>query len=376
MRNATSATPTDDQEPSGPSLMEIWNLVHKARTAPSGDNSQPWRFCWNGEVLKILLDDGLARHALNNRNHASWLSLGCLLELIKIAGTERGLEFRADLNLKDGPTGVREVARLRFDRTGVATDPLAAVVESRCTDRRPFRRAPVPESLLKELADLDLVYPSVRLRFRPEPSKEFLGYAVKSDEFLWKNPHVMTDFLHWTRLSRAESEARADGLPWQNLGIGRLDLLAMRLIRKNPMWVPRLWELSFRKKVNAVSRRLLTRCSGLLCIAIEQPCSPERIVEAGRLAYRAWLTLHAAGFGVQPHSLSSLVAFDVAIGAKPPGTSETFERHFQTGADLLRREFGFEANALPVWAFRSGPVRPLPRSARARRRPVDELLEF
>ena len=64
----------------------VLDILDLARWAPSGDNSQPWRF-------EILDDDHVRVHAFDTRRdcvydlegHASQLSVGALLQTIRIA---------------------------------------------------------------------------------------------------------------------------------------------------------------------------------------------------------------------------------------------------------------------------------------------------
>ena len=70
-------------------LLKILDL---ARWAPSGDNTQPWRF-------EIVADDHIAIHGNDTREwclydfngHASHMAHGALLETLRIAATGEGL---------------------------------------------------------------------------------------------------------------------------------------------------------------------------------------------------------------------------------------------------------------------------------------------
>lgn len=365
------------------SLTEIRQIIAKASTVPSGDNCQPWSFRWDGERLEVFHDDALARHALNNGDHATLLSFGCLLELLRIAASELGLETLEELaETAPEPASAsagakRHMATLRLPRTGIAADPLAPAIQTRLTDRRPFARTPLSESLVSELETEASRFPRLKLSFRSGVAERLADYIVRADEFLWKNPLATRDFLQWVRLSRSEEQARPDGLPWKGLGIAPLDLIPLHVIRKRPHLVSRLWHLGFKKKANRTSRRLLKGCSGLYCIAIrvreKAPLDP-LLVETGRLAFRCWLTLHRAGMGVQPLSIPSLTSFDVWSGVPPFGTTPEFERLFREGRGMLHAEFALEGTEIPVWLFRTGPSDPRTAKDRAPRKPVDQLL--
>ena len=69
----------------------LLHILDLARWAPSGDNTQPWRF-------EILGDEHVLVHGLDTRDHvvydldghASQLAVGALLETLAIAATLEG----------------------------------------------------------------------------------------------------------------------------------------------------------------------------------------------------------------------------------------------------------------------------------------------
>jgi sulfur-carrier protein adenylyltransferase/sulfurtransferase len=70
-----------------PDAAALRAIVAAALSAPSGDNCQPWRFAWDGEVLAIAHDAGRGVHPINRANLASLLALGCAVEAAALAAT-------------------------------------------------------------------------------------------------------------------------------------------------------------------------------------------------------------------------------------------------------------------------------------------------
>ena len=73
---------------------QIRAIVKAASLAPSGDNCQPWCFHWDGRELVVTHDEERDRHALNRAHHGSLVSLGCVLESIRIAALHEGLSVK------------------------------------------------------------------------------------------------------------------------------------------------------------------------------------------------------------------------------------------------------------------------------------------
>jgi hypothetical protein len=104
-----------------------------------------------------------------------------------------------------------------------------------------------------------------------------------------------------------------------------------------------------------MTRILALGQQALYCVAIKQT-DAFHVMEAGRLAYRLWLTLSLEGYCVQPLSIPSMTGFDVAMGFPPPSTEESAIQRFKSGYQKLRKFFAFSNEQYPVWMFRTGKV--------------------
>lgn len=336
------------------SYSEIESLIELALRAPSGDNCQPWRFTWNDNTLAIFYDESLGRHALANNNHATWLSLGCLIEALIIGASGSKLRLEIEkydfTNWKSAP-----VVILKFQRQVMKTEGLISEIQRRKTVRLPYLESELPADVVQLLMAEASAFPACDFALKCEKPIEILDYLIFCDEFMWKNQKVASDFLKWVRTDQAEIKNHDDGMPWWTLGIQKVELIPIRIFRRFPQLIRLFWKLGFSKKMNQMTKALALRQQGLFCIAIKQT-DPFHIKEAGRLAYRLWLTLSLEGYCVQPLSIPSLTAFDVAMGFPPPNTDERAIQNFQGGYQRLKKFFSFSKEQYPVWMFRTGKV--------------------
>lgn len=128
-----------------PSLIRALRILELARWAPSGDNTQPWRF-------EVLTPDRFLVHGFDTRDecvydldgHASQISLGALLETIAIAAS--GERCKADFKLlQDAPEQRPTIEVALTEHGDLRVDPLLACIRRRATQRRllsPARLAP------------------------------------------------------------------------------------------------------------------------------------------------------------------------------------------------------------------------------------------
>lgn len=119
---------------------DVEKILDLARWAPSGDNSQPWRF-------EILDDDRVTVHVRDqaeediydyNQGQPSMLSTGMLLETMRIAASQYGRLMTWHYR---GSHDHRHRIEVQFAPAppGTEPDPLAGSIRRRSVDRRPYR---------------------------------------------------------------------------------------------------------------------------------------------------------------------------------------------------------------------------------------------
>ncbi|ADE16304.1 UBA/THIF-type NAD/FAD binding protein [Nitrosococcus halophilus Nc 4] len=279
---------------------EIERILDMARWAPSGDNTQPWRF-------EIKDPHHVVIHGFDTRDHcvydlegrASQLSIGALLESMAIAATRFGL--RADIQRDSGAAETHPKFEVRFvPDTSTRPDPLWPYIPVRATQRRALSmRSLTPR---EKNALEDAVKPSFSIHWF-----ESLGNRLKVAQLLFMNGklrlttpeayEVHRDVIEWnTRFSE-------DRIPDQAVG---LDPLGVQLMR----WAMKSW--SRVKFLNTyLGGTLLPRaqldfipsiaCAAHFLIIIEKsPQSIDGYIAAGRAWQRFWLTATQLNLRLQP----------------------------------------------------------------------------
>jgi len=278
----------------------IERILDLARWAPSGDNTQPWRF-------EIVSDTHVVVHAFDTREHcvydfegrASQLSVGAMLETLRIAATlhKRSVTIvrRADAP-DDAPL---------FDvyveiEAGLAPDPLAAVIRTRSVQRRPLATQPLsPEQRGRLEASVGSGF-TVRWFDTPRSRRRLAWLAVRSAKIRLTTPEaysVHRDIIDW------HAQFSADRVPDRALGASRLSLRSMR-------WAMKSWrrvELMNRWFGGTLAPRFEldwlpgVRCAAHFAIAASRlPATVDDHVAAGAAVQRFWLTATALGLQLQP----------------------------------------------------------------------------
>ncbi len=137
-----------------PTPQPIADILELARWAPSGDNTQPWRF-------EVIDDHHLIVHAFDTRDHCvydldghpSQIAHGALLETLAIAASAHGL--RADVQAPTRFAGHAPRLSGGADRrtAALAPDPLLPHIRQRSVQRRPMRTTPLTTAQKQALQD-------------------------------------------------------------------------------------------------------------------------------------------------------------------------------------------------------------------------------
>jgi hypothetical protein len=278
-------------------LMQILDL---ARWAPSGDNTQPWRF-------EIVAGDHIAVHGSDTRDwcvydfdgHASHMAHGALLETLRIAATAFGL--RAGWSLREGCPDSAPIYDVRLIADAdLAVDPLNAYIEKRTVQRRPMRVTRLTEQSKSALEQAVGDY--YQLGFF-----ETLPRRLKVAGLLWDSAYIRLTCPEAYAVHRDVIEWNArfshDRIPEQAVGV---DPVTAKLMH----WVLQSWKrvVFFNTFLmgTILPRIQLDFVPAIACSAHvlmrprRAPSSLQEHAEAGMALQRLWLTATSVGLHLQP----------------------------------------------------------------------------
>ena len=349
--------------------MEVLEL---ARWAPSGDNSQPWRF-------EVVGDDHVVVRAFDTRRdcvydlegHASQLSVGAMLETLRIAAAANRqvatVVRRRDSHVEAPVFDVR----LAPAAPEAPVDDLHHAIRERSVMRKPMgvRSLTVDERAALEQA----VGEQFRVRWF-EGVRERLQIAwlaVKSAKIRLTIPEayaVHRKIIEWN------ARYSEDRVPDQALGADPLSLRSMR-------WVMASWErvqLMNRYFGGTVAPRLqLDLLPGVLCaahfalIARRPPEDIDDFAAAGAAVQRFWLTATRLRLQLQPQYTPLVFAEYVRRGVEFTGVEAARERSRWVERRLAAL-LGEETAPAAVFLGRLGQGRP--QQARSLRLPLERLM--
>lgn len=349
---------------------ELQAIAQATLSIPTGDNCQPFRLKWTAKHLEIWYLPERGNHALNHKDHASLISLGCLLEAVEIACST--LDLKIDINYPSSEfENHLHWANISFSRQTTTADELYSSLPNRVTDRRFYQSLPVTQEDIDGLCG----HPTIRQgQFQFSKINPQLSKIVKdADEYVWETKQVYQDLFHWMRLSKKETLAQPDGMSARNMGMNTIETWLFRFLRKFKIFVAIIWPLGFRLGLRIRNGQILKHSSGVVLYS-DQLDSPGSYVTAGRRCFRFWLALTKKGLAAQPLSTASFVLTSSYQSQPPVYMSNKFIRRFRQAYGQIQTQFGLDTQESPVWMFRIGKPTTSKSVERTRRQTLSQYL--
>lgn len=259
--------------------LDFQEIIASGIKAPSGHNTQPWKFEVLKNEIRVHPDFSRALPIVDADNHALYISLGCVAENIILAAANKGYEAQPEI-LKDNNGAEFISIKLKLDPS-VKKDGLYEYIGKRQVTRNAYKDSPVaPEDFQRLLhaAEMDGIQV---LSFTSKEDKAALKtFIIEGSNLQFENSAFMDELISWIRFSQKEAENQRDGVWHASMGFPRTGRKLGRLIMKR--FVSPKTEAGRWKKIIAAS-------AGFLLFAVEKN-DPESWIRLGRAFQRFGLT--------------------------------------------------------------------------------------
>ena len=328
----------------------LTHILDLARWAPSGDNTQPWRF-------EIVDDHRLRVHGFDTRDHLlydydghpSQIAHGALLETIRIAASGFGLT--ASWTISSEGDDRNPVYDVSF--TGgpdMLRDPLFEFIQTRTVQRRPMKTTPLTDSQRHALIVAAGEGFHVRLF-------ESTGDRIKVAGLLWRSAKIRLTCPEAYPVHKEIIEWRAryskDRIPGQAVGV---DPATARLME----WVMQSWErVAFFNRYlfgTFAPRVQLDLLPALFCAAhlLVRPQRPPVLladwIHLGIAVQRIWLTATHQGLHLQPQMTPVIFRWYARAGRRFSTEPALFEQAIELSQDFERVAAATQAEGLSFFA--------------------------
>jgi len=205
-------------------------LVEAASKAPSGHNTQPWKFENVADGVILHPDFFRALPVVDEDNHALYISLGCALENIVVAASNLGYE--CEIEYPEDTSGAISVKLISNAATG--NDDLFDYISTRQSNRSKYSDKMVDEAdteFLKSSFD----FPSVHLYLfnGREKFEPIIPYIIEGNNLQFSNRKFVDELTSWFRYSKRKAELTKDGLWTASMGLPSMGKIIGNFVMKN-----------------------------------------------------------------------------------------------------------------------------------------------
>lgn len=289
-----SATSVSDQ-----TALSAWvnALARAGHSAPSADNSQTWRFVWDGKNLNVVFDTARGAGGLGRNHPVVQLAFGAVIENMVQAAVATGIEvenwdFRY-LTREDGPFLV-----IPTPMPGGGAQQTPAWIVNRHTQRGKYFRNRLPDEVVTELTGQIEGDARIQVYNDPKAIQELARLVRAASEIRFQTEEVHRWLGENLRFTAAEVD-RGDGLDVETLALppgGRYLLKFITDWRRMAV----LNRLHAYKLLALVEGAQFKQCGGVVAV-VGSDSGPAPWIVAGRLMERVWLLLNRKELSVHPY---------------------------------------------------------------------------
>jgi len=317
----------------------IKNIIDISVYAPSGDNAQPWRFEIREGVVFVYNIPERDNSIYNFNMSASYISLGALIENIKVASTHYG--YKCEVDLDENETS-NLVAKCYLSQSGdVQEDYLFKFIKKRATNRKPYRATTLSSPFLLEIKNYRKFFPdNFRVNFVLTDNKDLvktIAEASSANEQIVLENKDLHDFLfsHITWTEKEDEEKK--GFFLKTLEMKGPQQLVFKILKSWKI-LRFLNKLGISKIVAKENSKIYSKSKAMLAITID---SLDKIsfLETGMLMQRLWLLATKNNIYAQP--LTGIVFLRNRLEIE--GESKTFnpnhEKIIKNSYNVLEKSF-------------------------------------
>jgi hypothetical protein len=244
-------------------------LIRYAILAPSGHNTQPWKFRINKNTIEIWADKERRRSGVDPDDRELYISLGCAITNLEVAAKYFGMIFE-----KKEVDGTNEAAAIFKFKEGKINGEkgLFGALTKRRVNREEYDGRLIPPGVLRKLEKEDDQNNGAKIMvINQKKIKDDLAKLVeKSDRVWFKSKELVDEMEYWLQDDLNYSK---DGLPSGVLNLYKLAVEVKYLISRDSESV---------KEKASRDRKLIEKAAAVVVIWTKND-NREEWIKAGEL---------------------------------------------------------------------------------------------
>lgn len=277
----------------------IKDILNLAIYAPSGDNSQPWKFRIKENSIDIILIKAFDKSLYNFQEAGSLFAHGALVENIEIISTKYGFNTTVNYFPNGRQSDVVVTINLHKDKS-IKEHLLFPYIKLRHTNRKFYDGKTLSQDQKNSLINIAPEIESAEVRFIENliKQKSLIEAISFNDRLLFENKYIhdiLFQIINWTE---EEDKQKGTGLFIKTLELSPDQRVAFRKFRS---WntVKVLNKLGIPKLMAKQTQRLYSTSAAIGVVIIDSD-TPQNYLLAGRVFQRLWLLATKEGLSIHP----------------------------------------------------------------------------
>jgi tRNA A37 threonylcarbamoyladenosine dehydratase len=359
---------------------KVKQLVELAITAPSGGNSQPWKWLYRKKELILFYDKSRNKSFLDFDDVSAYSSLGAAVENLVLAAHQSEMEVKVKLFPIENNSKV--VCSIKFYEknskvTGLephVLDGLAAMIRQRHTNRNIRPRKQIEQKILTDLISATNTIAGAELRF-VDSEKELLALKdimAAADRIRLLHPQSHYDlYYNEIRWTPEENQKKMDGVDIATIETTASELAGFKLARDADA-INYLREWRGGKAFEKMTKKVVESASAIGFITMPKH-DKLNYFNGGRAFQRMWLACTEKNIGLQP-LLVPLMFFVRLVHGNGAEMPEEMKEELNVLRKRFTNIFPVKENSGEIFLFRIC-IADTPK-VKSLRKPVEEMIHF
>ena len=298
----------------------IKEILESAIYAPSGENTQPWKFRLKDDGIDVFNVPERDISLYNFRQQGLLVAHGALIENIIIASSAMG--YKADINTFPDKEDSNHVASITLNKTEIGDEPLYPYIKKRATNRKPYYPEPLTNEEKDTLLELNKSgFGKVALLEDQKTVQELADALCINERMVFENRHLHKFFFEHMRWTEKEALEKRDGMYIKTMELPPPVILLFKLLFKR--W--RLVKiLGIAKFIAKQTKKMYLAAPAIGIITIDSDSSGD-FLKGGRLMQRVWLEATRMGLSLHPSAGTIFLIQRALKGATEDFTQENVE---------------------------------------------------
>ena len=287
----------------------IEEILNIAVNAPSGNNSQPWRFEISENKISIFNLPNSDKFLFNYQQRGSFIAHGALIENILIVASEKGYEGNVEIFPNKEDKNLVSVITLQESSAKYKHNNLYPCILKRTTNRKPFEKVILKDNDRKEIYKFFEYLDDFGIKIILTEDKNTISELSRSlsmaDRLIFENFDIHKAFfakVSWTRQEEAE---KGEGLYVGTKELSPVMKFLFKNFFSNWNFLKILSKIKISQKAGKQREKLYNNCSAIGLVFAESDL-PEDFINTGRILQLFWLKITSLGLSFQPVSAGLL----------------------------------------------------------------------